>query len=126
MAGKLKGHRLDDLYRQANQGSGFQFILLLRLVPLMPWELQNYVAGVTRVRVPVYLLATVLGSAPLSIALVILGAAAKNPSSWQFFAALALTAVVLLVPILVALLRRQKKTKGESIHERLYPAGRGR
>jgi len=111
VSAKLKGKRLDDLYRQANQGSGFQFILLLRLVPILPWELQNYVAGVTRVRVPVYLLATILGSAPLTIALVILGAAAKDPASWQFFAALALTGAVLLVPILVTLLRRRRKPK---------------
>jgi uncharacterized membrane protein YdjX (TVP38/TMEM64 family) len=108
VAGKLKGRRLDSFYQRANQGSGFSFILLLRLVPVMPWELQNYVAGVTRVSVVTYLLATLLGSAPLSIALVILGAAAKNPTSWQFFAALALTGVILVTPILIVTLRNRK------------------
>jgi uncharacterized membrane protein YdjX (TVP38/TMEM64 family) len=108
---KLKGTRLDNLYQKANQGSGFIFVLLLRLVPLMPWELQNYVAGVTQVRVPTYLLATILGSAPLSIALVILGAAARDPTSWQFFAALALAGAVLLLPILIVVLRRKGMLK---------------
>lgn len=107
---KLKGTRLEGFYLRAYQNNGFRFILMLRLVPVMPWELQNYVAGVTQVSVPTYLLATVLGSAPLSIALVILGVTLKNPASWQFPAALALTGVILLAPIVtVALSSRASK-----------------
>jgi len=111
---KLRGSRLEDMLQRANHG-GFGFVLLLRLVPLMPWELQNYVAGVSAVPVPIYLLATLLGSAPLSIALVLLGAAAKDPASWQFLAALALTAVVLLAPILTVVYqnRRGKGVKAQ-------------
>jgi uncharacterized membrane protein YdjX (TVP38/TMEM64 family) len=108
---KLQGTKFAGYYQKANQGNGFTFILLLRLVPLMPWELQNYVAGVTKVKVWTYLAATVVGCAPLSIALVILGATAKQPGSWQFWAALALTGAVLLTPIgIVALRRRRAKT----------------
>jgi len=104
---RLKGTRLDDLLRRANQG-GFKFILLLRLVPVMPWELQNYVAGVTQVKLATYLAATLLGSTPLSVALVILGAAAKQPSSWQFSAALALTGTVLVVPLVIVWVRSRR------------------
>ncbi len=107
---RLAGTRFQGVLARANQGSGFGFILLLRLVPVMPWELQNYVAGVTRVALPAYLAATLLGSAPLSIALVILGAAAREPGSWQFFAALALTAVILIAPIAVVAIRSRRKT----------------
>jgi uncharacterized membrane protein YdjX (TVP38/TMEM64 family) len=109
---RLKGTRVENFYRRAYQNNGFRFVLMLRLVPVMPWELQNYVAGVTQVSVPSYMLATILGSAPLSIALVILGATFKNPGSWQFFAALALTAVILLVPIAYVTLssRASRKT----------------
>ncbi len=108
---KLRGTRLEDVFQRANRG-GFRFVLLLRLVPVMPWELQNYVAGVSAVPVPTYLLATLLGSAPLSIALVILGAAVKNPGSWQFLAALALTGVVLLVPIVTVALQNKWDRRG--------------
>jgi uncharacterized membrane protein YdjX (TVP38/TMEM64 family) len=108
VAAKLKGGRLDTYYQKANQGSGFAFVLLLRLVPVMPWELQNYVAGVTRVSIWTYLGATMLGSIPLSVALVILGSNAKDPTSWQFFASLALTGVILLAPILFVALRNRK------------------
>jgi uncharacterized membrane protein YdjX (TVP38/TMEM64 family) len=109
---KLRGTRVEGFYRRAYQNNGFRFVLLLRLVPVMPWELQNYVAGVTPVSLPSYLAATILGSAPLSIALVILGTTFKNPGSWQFFAALALTGVILLAPIAYVSLsgRISKKT----------------
>lgn len=108
---KMKGTRLDDFYQKAYQNSGFNFILMLRLVPVMPWEMQNYIAGVTPVPVLTYLAATVLGSAPLSIALVILGAAFKDPGSWQFLPALALTGVILLGPIAYMALSRRRSKK---------------
>lgn len=112
---KLKGTRVEGFYLRAYQNNGFRFVLMLRLVPVMPWELQNYVAGVTQVSVPSYLVATLLGSAPLTIALVILGATFKNPGSWQFFAALALTGVILLVPIAyVTLTGKASKKQKES------------
>ena len=110
---KLKGSRLDDLLQKANRG-GFTFILLLRLVPLMPWELQNYVAGITQVKLPTYLAATLLGCAPLSVALVILGAAAKQPTSWQFYAALALTGAVVAVPLVTVWVRSRRARGSKS------------
>jgi uncharacterized membrane protein YdjX (TVP38/TMEM64 family) len=66
------------------------------------------------VRVPVYLLATVLGSAPLSIALVILGSAAKDMASWQFIAALAFAGFVLLAPIGAAFFIRRRRARLKS------------
>ena len=105
---QVKGTRLDDWLQRANRGS-FSFILMLRLVPILPWELQNYVAGITQIKVPTYLAATLLGSTPLSVALVILGVAAKQPASWEFFAALVLNGVVLIVPIVVFWLHRRRK-----------------
>lgn len=107
----MKGTRLEDIIVKVGGGSGFKFILLLRLVPILPWELQNYIAGVSRVTLPSYLLATLLGSSPLSLALVLLGAAAKNPASWQFPAAILLTAVILLAPIIYVAIRNRKRQK---------------
>lgn len=107
---RLKGTRLDDIYRRLDSGNGFTFVLLLRLVPVMPWEVQNYVAGVTRVTIPTYLAATILGSSPLTICLAILGAAARRPNSWEFFGALALAAVVLVAPIVVFAIRTRKRS----------------
>ncbi len=111
---RVKGTRLDNLLQKANQG-GFTFILLLRLIPIMPWEMQNYVAGISQVKLPTYLVATLLGSTPLSVALVILGAAAKHPNSWQFIAALALTGTVLAVPLGIVWVRRRREKQVEEV-----------
>ncbi len=106
---KLKGTRIDDVYRKLHSGNGFFFILMLRLVPVMPWEVQNYVAGVTRVAIPTYLLATILGSAPLTICLAILGNAIRRPRSWEFVGAIVLTVLVLVVPIVIFAIRNRKQ-----------------
>lgn len=107
--GKLNGSRLQAFMLRLDRGNGFTFILLLRLVPVLPWELQNYVAGVTRVTLPTYMAATLIGSAPLTICLALLGAAARQPDSWQFFAALALTGAVLVIPVLIVFIRTRRK-----------------
>ncbi len=105
---KLKGTKVDDIYRRLDTGSGFTFVLMLRLVPILPWEVQNYVSGVTRVAIPTYLAATLLGSAPLTFCLAILGAAFRHPYSWRFLGAIFLTALVLVVPIVIFAIRNRK------------------
>jgi uncharacterized membrane protein YdjX (TVP38/TMEM64 family) len=106
---KIKGSRIESFYRRLDSGNGFNFVLLLRLVPVMPWELQNYVAGVTRVTLPTYMLATLLGSIPMTVCLALLGSEIKNPASWQFVGAVALTGIVLVAPIVVFYLRTKRK-----------------
>jgi uncharacterized membrane protein YdjX (TVP38/TMEM64 family) len=107
---KMKGTRADDIYHRLDSGNGFTFVLLLRLVPVMPWEVQNYVAGVTRVAIPTYFAATILGSAPLTLCLAILGAAFRRPQSWEFLGAIFLTALVLITPIVVFYVRNRKQS----------------
>ena len=105
---RLQGKRLEDVYKQSEGGKGFTFILLMRLVPVIPWEIQNYIAGLTKISVVTFLLATILGILPLSTSLVLLGASAREPGSWQFYAAIGLTVVVMLIPILVIAIRRRR------------------
>jgi uncharacterized membrane protein YdjX (TVP38/TMEM64 family) len=109
---KLKGSKLNKYYEMMkSEKGGFTFILLLRLVPVLPWELQNYVAGVTPIAIPKYLLATILGCTPMTLSLALLGAAAKKPDSWQFPAAIGLVVVVLVVPILIMVVKSRKGGK---------------
>ena len=105
---RLQGKNLEDVYKQSEGGKGFTFILLMRLVPVIPWEIQNYIAGLTKISVVTFLLATILGILPLSTSLVLLGASAREPGSWQFYAAIGLTVVVMLIPILVIAIRRRR------------------
>jgi uncharacterized membrane protein YdjX (TVP38/TMEM64 family) len=56
--------------------SGFRIVLLLRLSPVIPFNLLNYVLGLTRVGFGAYLVASLVGMLPGSFLYVYLGAAA--------------------------------------------------
>lgn len=117
---KLKGKRLADIYSQSGSEGGFIFILMMRLIPVLPWEVQNYVAGLTKIRLPVYILATVLGIIPGSLGLVLLGDAVTDPTSWKFAAAIALNAIVMVgAPVIATLIRRRKSAQQTQEEPRL-------
>ena len=54
--------------------NAFLFVALLRITPILPFTLQNYLLGLTAVRLDAYLAATLAGLAPSTVALVWLGA----------------------------------------------------
>jgi uncharacterized membrane protein YdjX (TVP38/TMEM64 family) len=110
VASKLEGRKLESIYRRSEGQGGFVFILMMRLVPVLPWEVQSYVAGVTKVSIPVYLLATAIGILPGSASLVLLGDAVADPTSWRFVLAIALNAVFIVgTPLVAALLQRRRQ-----------------
>jgi len=99
----LRGDRLDaQLARR-----GFVTVLTLRLVPVVPFTAVNYLAGVTSLRVPVFLSATALGILPASTAYVALGAYGSKPGSWPFWTALASVVVLTAGGAVVALRERR-------------------
>jgi uncharacterized membrane protein YdjX (TVP38/TMEM64 family) len=115
---KLEGKKLDKIYQQSEGGKGFTFVLLMRLIPVLPWEVQNYVGGLTKVSPLIFIAGTMLGIIPGSFSLAFLGAAATDPSSWQFFAAVALKIVTALVPV-VAIYVRSRRGKKEGTSAKL-------
>lgn len=108
---KLKGKKLDNLYQQSEGSKAFTFIVLMRLIPVLPWEIQNYVAGLTKVKIPTFMLGTILGIIPGSFSLAFLGAAATDPTSWQFVAAIALKVATALIPVVYLAIQSRKKKK---------------
>ncbi len=60
---------------------GFRVVLLLRLTPLVPYNLLNYALGTTRVRLAVHALATALGMLPATLLNAYLGAGARDLAS---------------------------------------------
>lgn len=59
--------------------NGFVTVLLIRLIPNVPFDLQNYGLGFSRVRFGPYALATFLGMIPGSFAYVYLGYSLTDP-----------------------------------------------
>ncbi|MDY6874813.1 MAG: TVP38/TMEM64 family protein [Chloroflexota bacterium] len=106
---KLRGRKLDVAYQQSGGSKGFLFILLMRLIPVLPWEVQNYVVGLTKVPLPTFVLATMLGIIPGTFAFTLLGSSAgEDTASWQFIIALVLVVLMMVVvPVVATYIRRR-------------------
>lgn len=87
---------------------GFSAVLYVRLIPVFPYNLINYAAGVTGVRRRDYLVATAVGIVPGTFAYAALGGNLSDPTSPEFIAAVVLV-VVLAVggPLVNRALRRR-------------------
>ena len=53
--------------------NGFAFVALLRLTPVLPFTAQNWLLGLTAVRLRTYVVATIIGLAPGTLAMVWIG-----------------------------------------------------
>ena len=79
--------------RSAVSEGGWKVVALLRLSPVLPFNLQNYFYGITDLKLPEYVAATFVGIMPGTLLYVYLGAAGKAASGegvstleWGFFA----------------------------------------
>ncbi|XP_056690382.1 uncharacterized protein [Spinacia oleracea] len=77
---KLKNYPKFQAVAIAIQKSGFKIVLLLRLVPLLPFNMLNYLLSVTPVNLGAYILATWLGMMPITFAFVYVGTTLKDLS----------------------------------------------
>lgn len=75
---------------------GLISVLIVRLIPLFPFGLVNYAAGLSSVRQRDYVLGTVVGIIPATVGYTALGAYGTSPLSWPFAAAV-LGVVILTV-----------------------------
>lgn len=98
-----RGVRFDGWLRNR----GFLALLYARLVPIVPFNLLNYAAGVAGMSTRSYVIATAVGIVPGTIAYTALGSAARQPGSAPFIVSLA--AVILLTLTLGALSTRRRR-----------------
>lgn len=89
---------------------GTAAVLSLRLVPLVPFSLANWAAGATGIRPREYLVGTVLGIIPGTVAYVAVGANVTDPGSPAFVAALVGLAALTVGG--VVLMRRRRRPAG--------------
>ncbi|KAA8499525.1 TVP38/TMEM64 family membrane protein [Porphyridium purpureum] len=79
LVSKWAGER--DNFRKIDRAigrEGFKIVLLLRLSPLLPFALSNYLYGLTSVKFLPYVFASQLGMVPGTLAFVIAGSAGKE------------------------------------------------
>ena len=108
---RMRGKRLEEIYRQSSGSNGFIFVLLMRLIPILSWEVQSYVAGLIHVSVPAFILATMIGIIPGTFFHVLLGSSVADLTSWEFYVAVAPNGIMILVPVVVIYVRN-RRSKG--------------
>jgi len=98
------GHRLGPLQRGFSKNA-FNYLLILRLVPLFPFFLVNMVSGLTRIRLTTYVFATAIGILPASFVYTNAGRqlgmidSLSEIASPRVLGAFALLALLALLPI---------------------------
>lgn len=83
---------LDSLFAQR----GFMATVLCRLLPVLPYAVVNYGAGVTRMGILPFLAGTAVGTLPANIAYVTAGSVVASGASWTLGSWLALGVVAVL------------------------------
>ena len=89
---RVVGGRFEKLLAHIGR-HGFQIIFYLRLVPLIPYNALNLLAGASPITFRDYFWASAIGMVPGTILFAFLGDALWHPTSPRFFLALALIAV---------------------------------
>lgn len=87
---------------------GFRSVLVLRLLPGIPFAASNYCAAVSRMGYLPFLLATGIGSVPNTAAYVVAGSSAASPTSPVFLIAAGFIVASSLVGALVAWRKRHR------------------
>ena len=119
---RFGGRRLAALDRHLAT-RGFVSLLLIRLVPLFPFNLVNVGSGVTGLRLREYVLATAVGIVPGTIAYAALGGTITEPTSPAFLGAIALFVAVTVVAGVAA--RRMRVAESRVAENRVAVAGTG-
>ncbi len=116
-AGLLEGRDgLAQRYAERMRRSSFETVLIMRFV-FLPYDLVNYLAGVLRIRWTPFILATVLGSLPGTLAFVLFGASIERfdgglpaLNSWTLVA----SAAIFAASLALARLFRRRESGGRA------------
>jgi uncharacterized membrane protein YdjX (TVP38/TMEM64 family) len=116
IAGKIEGHPTFAVIDDAVAREGWKIVGLLRLSPVVPFNVLNYAFGVTRVSLRDYVLASWIGMMPGTLLYVYLGSiagdlagaggrASRTPAEWAFYA-VGLVATIAVTVFVTRLARR--------------------
>lgn len=115
IAGDWVRHKAGGLLKRLIDGvdaEGWRFVAFVRLVPLFPFNLSNYVLGLTRIPLHHYVIATLVCMVPGAVAYTWLGHAGRGALTGEAdtvrygLLALGLLAAIALLPRLIGRMRR--------------------
>jgi len=96
---------------------GFMAILFLRVIPLVPYEVLNYVGGLSRIKFKDYFFATLLGFIPGVIVSAFFGGSLGDIKSMRdifspkFLAAIGLVVIIIAVPTVYNIVKKRLKKR---------------
>ena len=83
--------------RNLNSSGGFLLLIILRLIPAVPYNLINYAFGLSAMAYPTYILASAIGIIPGTFAFINIGDKALDVTSPDFWIAIGLLLLLLAV-----------------------------
>lgn len=98
---KLSRTKIGDISGKIAQ-KGFLIILLLRLVPILPYDAINYICGMSKIRYRDFILATIIGTIPACVLYAYLGENILRPFTKGFYLSILLVILISLTPALFA------------------------
>ena len=97
--------------------NGFVSILLLRLMPIVPFNLLNYASGLTSVRLSRYIAASIVGMAPGAFLTTALADQADDPTGTTFLVLVGVFLVALIGSVVLGQRMRKKKQQEQQQQE---------
>lgn len=91
---KLTKEKLNNIEEMINS-KGFFVVLILRLIPLFPFDIISYGAGLTSIKYKDFLIATIIGTIPGILVFTNIGAQSVNIGSNSFY--ISIMGLILLV-----------------------------
>jgi len=98
-----------QLFENQLEVNGFRTMLIMRLVPIFPYDPVSYLAGLTKIRFQDYVLATIIGMIPGAFAYNVLGYSLLDVFSSTFLLAIGLLVVVMFTPLVYHLVKQNRR-----------------
>ncbi len=88
------------IFDEGAERHGFKAVLFVRLIPLFPFNIVNYGAGLSKIKFKDFFLATFVGIIPGTFAYVNLGNSITDIRSRRFVLAIAFLILLIIIPLL--------------------------
>jgi uncharacterized membrane protein YdjX (TVP38/TMEM64 family) len=108
VANKASGNQAQIFLDWAHDNA-FKAVLFMRLVPVLPYEGQNYIAGTLDITPARFMLATLLGVWPSVFAVTYFGSRLHRFGAAEFWLAIAIVAVVYAIPTTIFYYSQKRK-----------------
>lgn len=104
-------------FRRAEDREGFMIVLVCRLIPVMPYNVINYVSGLTEIKFRNYFLATFIGILPGTIIFLNVGDKILDIRSPEFIISIVLVIILTVVSLVLGKIftKRVDKKSAEKV-----------